>query len=263
MKSLKAFTVVAAALMLTSCSTNIIASLGLEDRIKGAWRMADDYGYCHVSIGDSTLCFVDNTPEKHYKYVLVKDTLKVLHGNMNAVLVAMHGDTLGVSPVNDAQGGYSLLPFEAVNIHGINRPIPTGNDSLSNEKLSEILLLLSMERVDEGSIRKWNDLLVYTNPEARKEVDRYAAKRYKKHPKRFLKWIYSQRGRNSNEIADGGVRRMEKDNRFSRQGTRSQANFKAERPAKQGISHKTARKRFPRQPIITAKHALFFRNYGA
>lgn len=53
MKSLKAFTVVAAALMLTSCSTNIIASLGLEDRIKGAWRMADDYGYCHVSIGDS------------------------------------------------------------------------------------------------------------------------------------------------------------------------------------------------------------------
>ena len=36
--------------------------------------MADDYGYCHVSIGDSTLCFVDNTPEKHYKYVLVKDT---------------------------------------------------------------------------------------------------------------------------------------------------------------------------------------------
>ena len=59
MKSLKAFTVVAAALMLTSCSTNIIASLGLEDRIKGAWRMADDYGYCHVSIGDSTLCFVD------------------------------------------------------------------------------------------------------------------------------------------------------------------------------------------------------------
>ena len=92
--------------------------------------MADDYGYCHVSIGDSTLCFVDNTPEKHYKYVLVKDTLKVLHGNMNAVLVAMHGDTLGVSPVNDAQGGYSLLPFEAVNIHGINRPIPTGNDSL-------------------------------------------------------------------------------------------------------------------------------------
>lgn len=203
MKSLKAFTVVAAALMLTSCSTNIIASLGLEDRIKGAWRMADDYGYCHVSIGDSTLCFVDNTPEKHYKYVLVKDTLKVLHGNMNAVLVAMHGDTLGVSPVNDAQGGYSFLPFEAVNIHGINRPIPTGNDSLSNEKLSEILLLLSMERVDEGSIRKWNDLLVYTNPEARKEVDRYAAKRYKKHPKRFLKWIYSQRGRNSNEIADG------------------------------------------------------------
>ena len=133
MKSLKTFTVVAAALMLTSCSTNIIASLGLEDRIKGAWRMADNYGYCHVSIGDSTLCFVDNTPEKHYKYVLVKDTLKVLHGNMNAVLVAMHGDTLGVSPVNDAQGGYSLLPFEAVNIHGINRPIPTGNDSLSND----------------------------------------------------------------------------------------------------------------------------------
>ena len=37
----------------------------------------------------------------------------------------------------------------------------------------------------------------------KKEVDRYAAKRYKKHPKRFLKWIYSQRGRNSNEIADG------------------------------------------------------------
>ena len=59
-----------------------------------------------------------------------------------------------------------------------------------------------------------------------------------------------------------GVRRMDKDNRFSRQGTRSQANFKAERPAKQGISHKTARKRFPRQPIITAKHALFLEITG-
>ena len=154
MKSLKVFTVVVAALMLTSCSTNIIASLGLEDRIKGAWRMADDYGYCYVSIGDSTLCFTDYSPENHYKYALVKDTLKILHGNVDAMLVDMHGDTLGVSPVNDAQGGYSLLPFEAVNIHGINRHIPTENDSLSNEKLSEILLLLSMERVDEGSIRK-------------------------------------------------------------------------------------------------------------
>lgn len=169
MKSLKAFTVVAAALMLTSCSTNIIASLGLEDRIKGAWRMADDYGYCHVSIGDSTLCFVDNTPEKHYKYVLVKDTLKVLHGNMNAVLVAMHGDTLGVSPVNDAQGGYSLLPFEAVNIHGINRPIPTGNDSLSNEKLSEILLLLSMERVDEEAYENGTTCLYTQTPKPGKK----------------------------------------------------------------------------------------------
>ena len=50
---------------------------------------------------------------------------------------------------------------------------------------------------------KFCDLAVKLFPEARKEVDRYAAKRYKKHPKRFLKWIYSQRGRNSNEIADG------------------------------------------------------------
>ncbi|GEM_PF-2463417 len=203
MKTLKALVVAAAGLLLTSCGTGIISSLSLNDRIKGAWRIADDYGYCYLNIGDSTLCFVDNDPENEYKYSLSGDTLCVPNLAFAPAVAAVHGDTLVLSSAGGAGYSVALLPFESVNIHGLNRPIPNGGDSVSKERFSEMLMLLSMERVDDGNIRKWNDVLVYANPQTAKAADKYAAKRYKKHPKRFLKWVYSQRGLDSNKIADG------------------------------------------------------------
>ncbi len=203
MKTLKALVAAAATLLLASCGTGIISSLSLNDRIKGAWRVADDYGYCHVNIGDSTLCYVDNDPGNEYKYSLHGDTLYVSRLASEPAVAAVHGDTLLLSPANGVGGSIALLPFESVNIHGLNRPIPDGSDSVSKERFSEMLMLLSMERVDNGNIRKWNDVLVYANPQTAKAADKYAAKRYKKHPKRFLKWVYSQRDLDSNKIADG------------------------------------------------------------
>ena len=203
MKTLKALAAAAAGLLLTSCGTGIISSLSLNDRIKGAWRIADGYGHCYLNIGDSTLCFVDDDPENEYKYTLRGDTLCVPNLAFALAVAAVHGDTLVLSSGQRVGYSMALLPFESVNIHGLNRPIPHGSDSVSKEKFSEMLMLLSMERVDNGNIRKWNDVLVYAGPEAARTADRYAAKRYKKHPKRFLKWVYSQRDLDSNKISAG------------------------------------------------------------